>query len=245
MSCPRNRTWPRLGSSCPVSILKNVLFPAPFGPIRQRSSPSASVKLMLLTALTPPKYIDRSRVLSSGAAIVLLRSLRLEAALLALPARAQQHLSKTGQRRHQSLRYQQHERDQDNAEDERCVGEYFRPQVRATARLVRTQGGAQPLDADTADNRTNQRASSADNDPDDDLRRLREPEDGRADKISPISKQASRKACQRTSDGEGRKLVGSRIVSEKLRAPFVFADADNNAAELARQQKSQSKIGQK
>src|SRR5215472_11884961 len=153
MSWPRNNTLPWLGSSWPVSILKNVLFPAPFGPIRQRSSPSASVKLTLLTALTPPKYLDRSRVWSSGAAIVLLRPPRLEAALLALPARAQEQLSKIGQRRHQSLRYQQHERNKDYAENERCVGEYFRPQVRAAARLVRTQGGAQPLDADAADNR--------------------------------------------------------------------------------------------
>src|SRR4051794_15614321 len=47
---------------CPVRHLKNVLLPAPFGPIRQRSSRSRSEKLTLLTACTPPKRIDRSRV---------------------------------------------------------------------------------------------------------------------------------------------------------------------------------------
>ena len=39
MSRPRYWTVPALGSNWPVSILKNVLLPAPFGPMRQRSSP--------------------------------------------------------------------------------------------------------------------------------------------------------------------------------------------------------------
>src|SRR6516225_5060119 len=245
MSWPRNNTLPWLGSSWPVSILKNVLFPAPFGPIRQRSSPSASVKLTSLTALTPPKCIERSRVWSSGAVIVLLRLLRLKTALLALPARAHQRLPEIDQRRHQSLRDQQHKRDEDDTEDQGRVGKDLRPQVRAAAGLVRAERGTQPLDSDAADHRTDQRAASADNDPDDDLRRLRQAEDGRADKISPIGEQAAGKARQRASDDEGRKLVSAGIISEKLRASFVLADADDDAAELARQQKPQSEIGQK
>ena len=39
-----------------------MLLPAPFGPIRQRSSPSASEKSMLRTACTPPKCLLSPRV---------------------------------------------------------------------------------------------------------------------------------------------------------------------------------------
>src|SRR5215475_4775966 len=123
MSRPRNSTWPWLGSSWPVSILKNVLLPAPLGPIRHRSSPSASVKSTLLTALTPPKCMERSRVWSNGSAIALLRLLRLEAALFALPAPpAQEERRDIGGRRHQALRHQQHEGNEDDAEDQRRIG---------------------------------------------------------------------------------------------------------------------------
>src|SRR5215218_10420477 len=61
------KTRPWLGSRriCPVRHLKKVLLPAPFGPIRQRSSRSRSEKLTLFTACTPPKRIDRSRVSST------------------------------------------------------------------------------------------------------------------------------------------------------------------------------------
>src|SRR5690242_4503224 len=126
MSRPRNSTWPWLGSSCPVSILKNVLLPAPFGPIRQRSSPSSRTKLTLLTALTPPKCMLRSRVWSSCAAIALLRLLRLEAALRTPPSPLQQRLEKVRKRRDQALGNQQHECDKDDAQDQWRIGEYLR-----------------------------------------------------------------------------------------------------------------------
>src|SRR4051812_41300220 len=58
----KTRPWLWSRRIWPVRHLKKVLLPAPFGPIRQRSSRSASEKLTLLTACTPPKRIDRSRV---------------------------------------------------------------------------------------------------------------------------------------------------------------------------------------
>src|SRR4029077_9848632 len=63
---PSSSTVPELGVSCPLIILKKVLFPAPLGPIKQRSSPSASVKLTLSTATMPPKCRDKPFVWSSG-----------------------------------------------------------------------------------------------------------------------------------------------------------------------------------
>ena len=50
------------GLQLPGQQLEEVLLPAPLGPIRQRSSPSASEKLTSRTAWTPPKMMLRSRV---------------------------------------------------------------------------------------------------------------------------------------------------------------------------------------
>ena len=61
-------------------------------------------------------------------------------------------------------------------------------------RLVRAQRGGEPLNADAADDRADQRAAAADDDPDDDLRGLRQSEDRRADEISPVGEQAAGKA---------------------------------------------------
>src|SRR5882762_4551208 len=233
MSRPRNSTWPWVGSSWPVSILKKVLLPAPFGPIRQRSSPSSSVKSTLRTARTPPKCMLRSRVCNRRSAIALLRRRRFEPLGRAPAAQTQQRQAPIAKRRHDPLRHQEHERDQDHPEDQGCIGEDLRPPVRAAARLVGAKRGAEPLDADAADHRTDQRAAAADQDPDDDLRGLRQPEDGWADEITPIGEQAAGETCQRAADDEGRELVGTRIVAQQLRAPLVLADADDDAAEPA------------
>ena len=70
-----------------------------------------------------------------------------------------------------------------------------------------------------------------------------EAEDRRADEIAPIGEQAAGKAGQRAADGEGRELVGARIIAEQFGAPLVLADADDDAAEPARQQQPQAEIG--
>src|SRR3954454_18580693 len=54
---------------CPVRHLKNVLLPAPLGPIRQRSSRSCSEKFTAFTATTPPKRMVRT--LDSTTALLL------------------------------------------------------------------------------------------------------------------------------------------------------------------------------
>src|SRR5216683_1480193 len=123
MSLPRNSTWPWVGSSWPVSILKKVLLPAPFGPIRQRSSPSSKLKSTLRTARTPPKCMLRSRVCNSGSAIALLRRRRFEPLGRAPAAQTQQRQAPIAKRRHDPLRHQEHERDQDHPEDQGRIAE--------------------------------------------------------------------------------------------------------------------------
>ena len=62
VSSPRILISPAVGTSWPVRHLKKVDLPAPFGPIRQRSSLSYRVKSTWSTARTPPKCMDNPRV---------------------------------------------------------------------------------------------------------------------------------------------------------------------------------------
>ena len=75
--------------------------------------------------------------------------------------------------------------------------------------------------------------------------RLRQAEDVGADESAPVGEQAAGKAGERAADGEGRELVGARIVAEQFGAPLVLADADDDAAEAAGQQRAQPEIGQR
>jgi hypothetical protein len=103
-------------------------------------------------------------------------------------------LAEIAERRHQPFRHQQYERDQDDTEDQRRIGKDLGPPIRAAARLVGAERGGEPLNADAADDRTDQRAAPADDHPDDDLRGLGEAEDRGADEISPIGEQATGKS---------------------------------------------------
>src|SRR5262249_42486563 len=66
-SSPLRMIRPLLGRSTPVRQLKNVLLPAPFGPIMARTSLRAISKLTSDSALSPPKRTQRDSVRRSGA----------------------------------------------------------------------------------------------------------------------------------------------------------------------------------
>ena len=51
-------------------MLKQVVLPAPFGPISASISPATSVKLTSSTAWMPPNAFDSPRTASSGAALM-------------------------------------------------------------------------------------------------------------------------------------------------------------------------------
>src|SRR4029078_11329085 len=55
ISTPSNSIEPAVGTSVPDSMLKIVLLPEPFGPIRPRISPCSTRNETLLTAVKPPK----------------------------------------------------------------------------------------------------------------------------------------------------------------------------------------------
>src|SRR5262244_4203995 len=62
MSSPSNTIEPRLGRRNPVNRLKQVVLPAPLGPIRPTISPLSTVRSTRLTAASPPKSRVSSRV---------------------------------------------------------------------------------------------------------------------------------------------------------------------------------------
>src|SRR3954447_12728801 len=66
MSEPLSRMRPEVGRSTPVTQLKKVLLPAPFGPMMARISPRRMSRLTLLTAVKPPKRMVRASVRSTG-----------------------------------------------------------------------------------------------------------------------------------------------------------------------------------
>src|SRR5206468_8913912 len=66
MSSPSNTIEPRVGRRKPVKRLKQVVLPAPFGPIRPTISPLSTVRSTRLTAASPPKSRVSSRVSRSA-----------------------------------------------------------------------------------------------------------------------------------------------------------------------------------
>src|SRR3954463_6516058 len=64
---PPNRIEPDVGASVPESMLKIVLLPEPFGPIRPRISPWSTLNDTLLTAVKPPKRLTSPSTTSTAA----------------------------------------------------------------------------------------------------------------------------------------------------------------------------------
>jgi hypothetical protein len=66
IATPSSAIVPASGASWPFSMLKQVLLPAPFGPISASSSPAASANDTSSTARTPPNALRRLLTSSTG-----------------------------------------------------------------------------------------------------------------------------------------------------------------------------------
>ena len=76
MSSPANMTLPPAGVTNPVTVLKKVVLPDPFGPMSPRSSPVRISTSNPSSARTPPKRTDSPAATSSGAVTADLRGTR-------------------------------------------------------------------------------------------------------------------------------------------------------------------------
>src|SRR6476646_9242538 len=65
-SWPSNVIEPAVGGNVPESMLKIVLLPDPFGPIRPTISPRSTLNDTLLTAVNPPKRFESPLTVSTS-----------------------------------------------------------------------------------------------------------------------------------------------------------------------------------
>ncbi len=206
MSWPRNRIWPELGLVCPVSSLKKVLLPAPLGPMTQRSSASARLKLTSRVACTPPKRTFSRRVSSRGTVLIGRPPGRQRCAGIGIgpgvcgcgrrAAPAPDGVDHIAQAGHDAARHQQHEHHQDGAQHQ--VG---------IEGLLGADGSGQPLDGHAAHHRADQGAQAAHDHPDDDLCRHRQAEDGGAGEGAPVGEQAAGQPGDGATQAEAAQLV--------------------------------------
>src|SRR5919108_1382996 len=101
MSRPSRITAPASGSRCPVIRLKNVVLPAPLGPMMAAIWPGATVRLTPPTATKPSNDLRRSRTSSTTRA----------------PPAARHQLDGAGE----ATREDEQQHDQDGPEHERPV----------------------------------------------------------------------------------------------------------------------------
>src|SRR5574344_520812 len=73
ISFPSKKTFPLVGVSRPVMLLKSVVFPAPLGPISPVIIFFSTKKSTLFTAMTPPNSLVRACVSSMLISSLLLR----------------------------------------------------------------------------------------------------------------------------------------------------------------------------
>src|SRR5882757_1282248 len=70
ISAPSNSIEPAVGTSVPDSMLKIVLLPEPFGPIRPTISPCSTLNDTLLTAVKPPKRFTNPLTTSTAGTLL-------------------------------------------------------------------------------------------------------------------------------------------------------------------------------
>src|SRR3954452_3546207 len=127
MSSFANHTRPFVGLYTPVSMLKNVVFPAPFGPMSETIALAGTVNSTSSTATRPPNSLRRNSVRSSGPAasgtgdLVVVE--RLVVNLRVVPLR------RDGGARYHPLGPEEHDDDDDHTEDPDLVERHIEMRV--------------------------------------------------------------------------------------------------------------------
>ena len=204
MSRPARRTMPASGASWPFSMLKQVLLPAPLGPISASISPAETAKETSATACTPPKALCRP---STWRTASLMRAASCQ--------RAKQRL----QAADQSLREEQHDQQDDAAHDG------------APEFGVAGDGVAQPGVDRRADHRAGQRLDAAQQHHDQPVGRLAD-RDGRG-RDAALGEGVDRagEARERADQHEGRPLEAAQVDADRLGAQRRIAAGAQREAE--------------
>ena len=130
------------------------------------------------------------------------------------------HRSSAQCRRHDPFRQQHDDGHEDEAQRhvdvEAAVAAQYRRQI---------------LQRDRAQDRSGERAQTADNHPDDGLRHHRQAKYVRADECVPVGEQAPGVAGDARADDEQRQFDGRGVVADQAGPDLVMADRDGDATE--------------
>src|SRR5438105_8141108 len=142
MSRPSKTTRPAVGVNRPVTLLKSVVLPAPFGPMSANTSPRLMCRLTLSTATSPPKRLVR--LVSSRMFSVLSGTRSLLDRRCFLQDRRMLELLLAHATRQQTLRPQQHHAHEDAAVDDEVQALRLFAEARpvATALVQRSKSDA-------------------------------------------------------------------------------------------------------
>src|SRR3954452_16732051 len=130
MSSFANHTRPFVGLYTPVSMLKNVVLPAPFGPMSETIALAGTLNSTSSTATRPPNSFRRNSVRSSGSAdsgtgdLVVVERLVVNLGVV--------HLRRDTGARYQPLGPEEHDDDDDHAEDPELVERHVDVRVEVT-----------------------------------------------------------------------------------------------------------------
>src|ERR1051325_952007 len=195
-------------------MLKIVVLPAPFGPIRPTSSCCSIVRLKSATAVRPPKRMVTPRASSSGIVALLLRH-RVLAPRQDLPQLAAPE---------DTLRPRQHQRDQGDR-----VDDHARVFVAVQHFLHHAQPLGEDGEDDRGDDRAGDRAQPAEDDHHHDLERADEREHRRVQVHQIVRVEPARHARPERADDEGLDLVLRRVDPHRLGRDLILAHGQERA----------------
>ena len=195
MSRPPSRTMPASGASWPFSMLKQVLLPAPLGPISAKSSPASTAKETSATACTPPNALCRPSTCKHRAH-----------ALFAHEWASRQRIVSALRPPDQALREQQHDQQDHRAH-------HGAPELGAAGDLV-----AQPGEDRRAHHRAGQRLDAAQQHHDQPVGRLGDRDRRGRDAALGEGVDGAGQARQRAGQHEGRPLEAAHVDADRLGA---------------------------
>src|SRR5262245_16115850 len=214
MFSPSKTMEPAVGRRKPLRRLKQVVLPAPLGPMRPTISPFSTVRSTWLTAARPPKWRVRSRVSSSGIASG--RRARRGRRGRPPPPKSRELLGQRDKTARQEQDRQQHR----DREEDRLV--------RASA-----EGLGQERQEDGADDRAREVAPAPDVVVDEDIGRHQEPELRRKEKPDEGGVERTGDAREEAAEHEGQELVPGDIDAQRLGQVVGHADTFPDQTETA------------
>ena len=224
MSWPWKNTRPPSGVSRPEIRLKNVVLPAPFGPMMACSREPARLKLRLSTAVRPPKRLVKPSVRRMGSLMARSAAWLRRTRRGFLSAALGDARDPVVPQADHALRREDHHQDRDRADDQRVVLPMGRNDL------------ADDDEQRRSDHRAEQRAGAADDRPHHRFAGHVVEHVARRGVAPEEREQRARDAGQEARQHERDQPQQIDVEADQRRAHVVVADGDESLAERARDQ---------